>query len=178
MDFGVGFQVNLVDFDQHFPIDRRLKLDSESLKTAIEASYTYPRVECLDISSCGIDDASISAVCKLDCAWEFPGPTSIEFVHELHWFSWLEDSFSLLCGGTCFQGLIMLDMQHDKHPGCSAVVMAVTSALPWSAQFAERLGLYKMAFFRRKYERGVDIQMPFASLEILICTLHLTWITH
>ena len=174
MDFGVGFQVILVDFDQHFPIDRRLKLDSESLKTAIEASYTYPRVECLDISSCGIDDAFISAVCK----WIVHGNflvlqalnLSMNYIGSRGW----KILSHYLCGGTCFQGLIMLDMQHDKHPGCSAVVMAVTSALPWSAQFAERLGLYEMAFFRRKYnKRFDDIQMPFASLEILICTFDL-----
>ena len=75
--------------------------------------------------------------------------------------------------GTCFQELIMLNMQHNAQPGCSAVVMAVTSALPRSARFAERLGLYKMAFFCRKYKCDDDIQKPFASLEILICSFDL-----
>lgn len=70
----------------------------------------------------------------------------------------------------CFQELVMLNIQYNAHPGCSAVVMAVTSALPRSAQLAERLGLYKLAFFRRKYKR---VEMPFASLEILICTFDL-----
>ena len=72
--------------------------------------------------------------------------------------------------GKCFQELVMLNIQYNAHPGCSAVVMAVTSALPRSAQLAERLGLYKLAFFRRKYN---SVEMPFASLEILICTFDL-----
>ena len=71
--------------------------------------------------------------------------------------------------GTCFQERIMLNMQHNAQPGCSAVVMAVTSALPRSAQFAERLGLYKIAFLGRK----CNIQTPFTSLKILICTFDL-----
>ena len=43
--------------------------------------------------------------------------------------------------GTCFQELITLNIQHNAHPGCSAIVMAVTSALPQLAQFVEGLGL-------------------------------------
>ena len=173
MEFGYGFQMNLVDFDQHFPIDKRLKLDPESLKTAIGASRTHPRVECLDISSCGIDDASIAAV----CTWIVNGNflvlkalnLSMNFIGSRGW----KILSHYLRAGTCFQELVMLNIQHNAQPGCSAVVMAVTSALPRSAQVAERLGLYKMASFRRKYKRDDDVQMPFASLEILICSFDL-----
>ena len=172
MEFGCGFQVILVDFDQHFPFDKRLKLDSVCLKAAISASHTYPRVECLDISSCGIDDASITAV----CTWIVNGNfmvlkalnLSLNYIGSRGW----KILSHYLRVGTCFQELIMLNMQHNAQPGCSAVVMAVTPALPRSAWFAERLGL-KMAFFRRKYKCYDDIQKPFASLEILICSFDL-----
>ena len=165
----LGFQVNLVVFEQHFPIERRLKLDFESLKTAIGASHTYPQVECLDISSCGIDDALISAVCTWIVNGNFVVLKALNLsLNHIGSRGWKILSHYLRVG-TCFQELIMLNVQHNAHPGGSAVVMAVKSALPGSAQLGARLvELDKVAFFRRKYKRENKSRMPLASLEILI----------
>jgi len=63
----------------------------------------------------------------------------MEIVHEL--LGWKILSHYLRVG-TCFQELIMLNTQHNAHPGCCAVLMAdIPSALPRSAQFAEQLGV-------------------------------------
>ena len=174
MEFGLQFSLNLVDFEQHFPIERRLKLDFESLKTAIGASHTYPQVECLDISSCGIDDALISAVCTWIVNGNFVVLKALNLsLNHIGSRGWKILSHYLRVG-TCFQELIMLNVHHNAHPGGSAVVMAVKSALPGSAQFGARLvGLDKVAFFRRKYKRENKSRMPLASLEILICTFDL-----
>ena len=56
--------MHLVDFSQEFPKDRQLKLDSETLMKAMCNLEVLPFVEYLDISRCGIEDASMPALCS------------------------------------------------------------------------------------------------------------------
>ena len=169
MEFGLKHHMHLVDFSQEFPEPRRLKLDREQLMKVMGNLEVQSSVEYLDISRCGIEDASMPELC-LWIGNGFPKLRALNMSMNLIGRQGWQIFTHYLHSHSTFHNIIMLDIHHNKQPGCAAAVNAVNFAVGKSHSFSgrllDRLGLYKM-LVQRNYQAISEV-LPLRKLEILI----------